>query len=194
VVLRDPFFFEETSWIAIPASFRLSIQKGKSYQLESGDGRALWESVKLRLGTLPTSEQAEPAPMFGKPILIRPRLGQGGFRVLITDTYERRCAVTNEKALPVLEAAHVRSVSRGGQHRIDNGLLLRADLHRLFDRGYVTVTPDHRFRVSRKLREDFENGEPYFPLDGQSIWLPSNPESRPRREFLEWHGDTLFKG
>ena len=132
--------------------------------------------------------------MYGTPALVRPRLGQGGFRVVITDTYERRCAVTLEKALPALEAAHIRSVSQGGQHRIDNGLLLRADVHRLFDRGYVTVTPDHRFLVSGKLKEDFENGEPYYPFHGSTIWSPSESQSRPRREFLEWHADAIFKG
>ncbi len=131
--------------------------------------------------------------MYGAPVLVRPRLGQGGFRVLITDTYERRCTVTHEKALPVLEAAHIRSVSQGGQHRIDNGLLFRSDIHRLFDRGYVTVTPDHRFLVSRKLKEEFENGEPYYPLQGKQIWLPKRADAHPRREFLEWHADTIYK-
>jgi putative restriction endonuclease len=58
----------------------------------------------------------------------------------------------------------------------------------------VTVTPDHRFLVSRKLKDEFENGEPYFPLSGQQIWLPNNVHSQPKREFLEWHADTLFKG
>lgn len=132
--------------------------------------------------------------MYGEPTLVRPRLGQGGFRILVTDTYERRCAITREKALPVLEAAHIQSVSEGGQHRIDNGLLLRSDIHRLFDRGYVTVTPDHRFLVSRKLKEDFDNGEPYYPLHGGMLWLPKEANARPRREFLEWHADSLFKG
>ena len=69
-------------------------------------------------------EVAEPV-MFGEPYLVRPRLGQGSFRVLVTDTYGRRCAVTGEKALPVLDAAHIRAVREGGQHRLDNGLLLR---------------------------------------------------------------------
>jgi hypothetical protein len=78
--------------------------------------------------------------------------------VLVTDVYQRRCAITGEKALPVLQAAHIRPVTREGQHRIDNGLLLRSDLHALFDQGYVTVTPDHRVRVSRRLKDDFDNG------------------------------------
>ncbi len=194
VILREPFFFGEGDWIPIPKSFSLNIVQGKSYDVGSEDGRELWNAVSLRLGPVPPSPEAEPAPMYGEPILVRPRLGQGGFRVLVTDTYERRCAITREKALPVLEAAHIQSVSQGGQHRIDNGLLLRADIHRLFDRGYVTVTPEHRFLVSRKLKEDFENGEPYYPLHGEGIWLPKDSDAQPRREFLEWHADTVFKG
>lgn len=56
------------------------------------------------------------------------------------------------------------------------------------------MTPDHRFRVSRRLRDDFDNGEPYFPFDGVQISLPSLPEEQPNREFLEWHADTVFRG
>ncbi len=45
-------------------------------------------------------------------------------------------------------AAHIIPYGAGGKHEIPNGLLLRADIHKLFDRGYVTVTPKYRFRVS----------------------------------------------
>jgi len=76
---------------------------------------------------------------------------------------------------------------------IENGLLLRADLHRLYDRGYLTVTPDHRVRVSQRLKKAFENGEPYYPLEDREIWLPPDPESRPSREFLEWHEATIYR-
>ena len=51
----------------------------------------------------------------------------------MTDAYERRCAVTGEKTLPVLEAAHIRPYALLGPHRVNNGLLLRSDLHKLFD-------------------------------------------------------------
>jgi putative restriction endonuclease len=195
IILQSPFFFDESEWIPVPPDFSLNIVQGKTYDTDEPAGQALWEAVRLRLQATQVGELAEPqASMFGKPVLIRPRLGQGTFRVLITDTYERRCAVTQEKALPVLEAAHVRAVAHGGTHRIDNGLLLRSDIHRLFDSGYVTVTAEYRFLVSQKLRDDFENGEPYYPLAGSSIWLPRETEARPRREFLEWHADTVFKG
>ena len=82
------------------------------------------------------------------------RLGQGAFRIVVTDTYDRRCALTGERTLPVLEAAHIKPYSSGGAHDITNGLLLRSDLHTLFDRGYLTVTPEYRLEVSRRIREE----------------------------------------
>jgi len=109
------------------------------------------------------------------------------------DLYRRRCAASGEKALPALEAAHIRPVAFGGLHEATNGLLFRSDIHRLYDRGYVTVTPDHRFLVSRKLKEDFDNGEPYIPLSGQTISLPSDQNVRPSREALQWHAEEVFR-
>jgi len=103
-------------------------------------------------------------------------------------------AMTGEKALPVLQAAHIRPVSEGGVHRIDNGLLLRSDVHTLFDRGYVSVGSDFRVRVSRRLKTDFDNGEQYFRLRGDPLHLPRREIERPAREFLEWHGDVVFRG
>lgn len=195
VILTQPFFFDEIDWIPIPADFHLATQQGKTYDALQEPGRSLWMRVQSVLRMSQPAELAEEQlPMFGEPVLVRPRLGQGSFRVLITDTYQRRCAVTQERALPVLEAAHIRPVGEGGLHRIDNGLLLRSDLHRLFDRGYVTVTPDGRVRVSRRLKDEFDNGEIYYPLEGREIWRPSGEAERPRPEFLEWHSDTVFRG
>jgi HNH endonuclease len=196
ILLSQPFFFSESEWIEIPSDWSKNIVQGKGYDTETGEGARLWTEVRLRLQAMsfvPGDEIAE-SVMFGEPYLVRPRLGQGSFRVLVTDTYSRRCAVTGEKALPALDAAHIRGVADGGTHRLDNGLLLRSDVHRLFDAGYVTVTPTGRFRVSRRLKDDFDNGEPYYPFDDQEIWLPPDPNARPNREFLEWHGDVRFRG
>jgi putative restriction endonuclease len=92
---------------------------------------------------------------------VQPRLGQGAFRLLVTDAYQRRCAVTGERTLPVLDAAHTRPYAELGPHRLENGILLRKDLHALFDAGRVTVTPSLELRVSRRIREEFENGRDY---------------------------------
>lgn len=195
ILLLEPFFFESQAWIPIPADFHLNIQQGRTYDLTAGVGKGLWDAVLDRLHRdRPWSNvEITDQPMFREG-LSRQRLGQGTFRVLISDLYQRRCAVTGEKALPVLEAAHIRPVAYGGVHRIDNGLLLRSDVHTLFDRGYVTVTPTYRFAVSRRLKDDFNNGEHYYRLDKSHVWLPPDPADHPSRELLEWHSDTVFKG
>jgi len=197
ILLGNPFFLDRHAWIPAPEGFHPNIVQGKTYDLQSGAGRALWESVAPLIKTRATPKiyAAHPArPTYGEPVLVRPRLGQGSFRVLVTDTYQRRCAVTGEKALPVIQAAHIKPVSEGGDHRLDNGLLLRSDVHTLFDRGYVTITPDFEFLVSRRLKQDFDNGEHYYKFKGATIWLPPHLEDRPNKEFLEWHSDSRFLG
>jgi len=92
----------------------------------------------------------------------------------------------------VLEAAHIRPVSKQGHHEVSNGLLLRSDIHTLYDKGYLTVTPDLRFRTSRRLKVDFDNGEDYRKYEGSQLWVPADPGFRPDPKVLEWHADTLF--
>jgi len=70
---------------------------------------------------------------------------------------------------------------------------LRSDLHILFDRGYLSVTPDLEVAVSHRIREQFENGPDYYALQGRRlIELPSQPVERPNRELLEWHNQKVF--
>ncbi|MBZ5589708.1 MAG: HNH endonuclease [Acidobacteriia bacterium] len=194
IILEQPFFFEQDQWIATADYFGRSYGPGRSFDLRAETGAALWKTVRERVAASAAPRIGEERPMFGDPVPVRPRLGQGSFRVVVTDIYERRCAITRERVLPVLEAAHIKPVKDGGRHETTNGLLLRSDIHRLFDRGYVTVTPDHRFRVSRKLKEDFHNGEEYLQLAGSELWLPRAADDRPNREFLEWHADLVFRG
>ena len=193
IVLEDCFFLEERDWIPVPHDFSRSVQVGKRYPLTDEPGRSLWETV-VGARALTRHAGAEGGSMYGDPTLFRPRLGQGAFRVAVTDAYRRLCAVTGEKTLPVLEAAHIRPVAQGGAHRVNNGLLLRSDIHTLFDRGYVTVTPTYEFRVSNRLRSDWRNGRVYYALDQQPIHLPQSGDARPSTTELEWHADTVFLG
>ena len=57
---------------------------------------------------------------------------QARFREMLLGS-DSRCAVTRELCPVVLEAAHIVPVKNGGQEVLSNGILLRADLHRLFD-------------------------------------------------------------
>jgi putative restriction endonuclease len=196
IILEAPFFLAREDWIPAPEDFAKNIVQGKTYNLDSGIGKVFWERLQqlLRVQRTENAFVGEGTAVYGDPKLVRCRLGQGAFRVLVTDVYQRRCAVTGEKALPVIEAAHIQPVSLGGTHRIDNGLLLRSDVHTLFDRGYVTVTSDHKFRVSNRLHKDFDNGEHYFALQGRTIGLPQRSEDQPSKLALQWHADTVFLG
>jgi len=155
----------------------------------------LWESVvAARDGIQHSLGLSEPATRYGEPTLIRPRLGQGAFRLLVTDLYKRRCAITGERTLPALEAAHIRPYSEGGEHAGPNGILMRRDVHSLFDAGYVTVTKDHRFEVSRRIREEFENGRDYYALHGASVTMPDRADLNPDAGALLWHNEHRYLG
>lgn len=196
-ILVEPFFWPRAQWIPAPPDWSKNIVTGKSYPLDTIAGRSLWDQVEERLRLKPTPPSVltnnEPAQnRYGKEIMIRPRLGQGAFRVEVTDVYQRRCAITGEKTLPALEAGHIRPYSKNGPHEARNGLLLRSDIHNLFDLGYLTVTPDYRVEVSRRIREEYQNGKHYYALHGSPLAvLPKNEEARPAREFLEWHNEIF---
>ena len=101
--------------------------------------------------------------------------------------------MTGEHSLPALEAAHILPCRHGGEHRADKGMLLRSDPHRLFDRGYVTITPDYIFRVGDSLRRDFQNGRSYLGLDGSRIAVPDHELWRPSAHSGEF-GREVFRG
>ena len=204
IILTQPFFFPRDRWIPVPASWKPNIVQGKKYSHDEVDGRALWRAVQdamqdaradaIAAQPAAVLTAADAGPRFGAPTLVRPRLGQGSFRVVVTDAYARRCAVTKERTLPVLEAAHIKPYADGGEHRIDNGLLLRRDLHTLFDLGYLSVTPTLQLEVSRRLKDDWENGREYYEMHGRELSLPMAVGERPRAEYLAWHRETRWLG
>jgi putative restriction endonuclease len=122
-------------------------------------------------------------------------LGQGAFRVVVTDAYQRRCAITGESTLPVLEAAHIRPFAKSGVNEVSNGMLLRSDFHKLFDAGFVTVTPELRVEVSAQIKKQWFNGKPYYRLHGKTLSnVPRDPANCPSEEFLSWHNENCFVG
>jgi putative restriction endonuclease len=198
-VLVEPFFWSRDLWIPMPIDWPKSgVMEGKRYDTTEPIGAALWAEVQARLQSTSTELAGaivnEPQARYGEARLVKPRLGQGAFRVEVTDTYNRRCAITGERTLPALAACHIKPFADNGPHQIDNGLLLRSDLHNLFDLGYLTVTLDYKVKVSRRIREEFENGRHYYALDNQPLQVvPQLEGARPAREFLEWH-HGVFKG
>lgn len=204
MMLGDPWFLPRQDWISPPADWAPNLVQGRTYDTEADEGSVLWTQAEIaRTRQILASESAMTGRVpphafaedrYGKPTLVAPRLGQGTFRLWVTDAYERRCTITGERTLPVLEAAHIKPYSLSGPHAIDNGLLLRSDLHTLFDRGYITIASDGRVRVSRRIREEWANGRDYYAFEGRELRQPVKPHIGPAVEYLEWHRDVRFRG
>ncbi len=96
--------------------------------------------------------------------------------------------------MPVLEAAHIKPYAESGPHFISNGLLLRSDMHKLFDTGYITITKDYKVEVSKKIAEEFENGKEYYQYQGKELTtLPLRDSDKPNERYIDWHNER-FKG
>lgn len=198
VLIRDTSFFPAESSADPPPDFSSNIVQGKGYDLAASPSLSYFEELLRRLLQVDVEiDLSGPwhrgGPVYGDPRLTPQRLGQRAFQAVVLGAYERRCAVTGNKIRPVLQAAHIRPLPAGGEHRLDNGLLLRSDVHTLYDRGYLAVDPQHRLLVSPRLRDEFGNGERFYANVGQRIALPSRRADRPNREFLEWHIDEVYK-
>jgi putative restriction endonuclease len=194
--VRDARFFPDDA-VADPPQFARNIVQGKSYDLADPAVAGYFADIlQLTLGAAVELDFSQPwhraGPVFGDPRLAPYRLGQQSFKAVVLDSYHRRCAISGTHIPPVLHAAHIRPVTKGGEHRLDNGLLLRSDIHTLLDRGYLGVDPQHRLLVSPRLRADFSNRDQFYAKAGQVIDLPERRADRPSREFLEWHLDEVF--
>lgn len=199
ILLEQPFFFSEEDWIPVPKNWSSNIVRGKGYNTNEAIGEELWEKVRIRLHNIEPSINLVPtvsenSARYGTPILTTPRLGQGSFRVMVTDVYSRRCAVTQERALPTLEASHIKPYSENGPHLVNNGVLLRADIHKLLDSGYATITTDYHFKVSQRIKTDFNNGKNYYALHGVQLSIPEKEDLRLSSEFIMWHNEKKFRG
>ena len=93
----------------------------------------------------------------------------------------------------MLDAVHIQPYLGPASNHPQNGLVLRTDLHRLYDAGYVTVTPELKLKVSRRLQDEFQNGRAYYSLDGAELAVPIHPGALPSRGALAWHQENVFR-
>jgi putative restriction endonuclease len=199
VFVRDVTFFADDMAQDPPPGFALNIVQGKGYDMgDSHVERYFADLMQLVLGKAIDIDFSQPwhapGPVFGDPRLTPYRLAQQAFKAVVLSAYHGHCAVTGTKIRPVLQAAHIRPVTNGGENRLDNGMLLRSDVHTMFDNGYLAVDPrQNKLIVSPRLREDFGNGAEFYSKAGQVIALPDRRVDQPNAEFLEWHLDTVYK-
>lgn len=115
---------------------------------------------------------------------INNRRGQAKFRQDLIEAYGQ-CLVTGCTYEPILEAAHIHPYSEGGNFSIKNGLLLRADIHTLFDLGLIAIcTLDDAYRV---ITSELLDNTEYFEYSKQPLLFPENSWYRPDKSVLEEH-------
>lgn len=206
IVLTNPIFFDKSDWLPAPENWAKSIVQGKSYSTDEIIGQTIWNKIEellpkyLFLTPADTGKsqlllEHTHSTAYGNLVLTKVRLGQGAFRVLITDAYSRKCCITGEKTLPVLEAAHIKPYAKSGPHFTSNGILLRSDIHKLFDLGYITVTTEFNIEVSSRIKEEFQNGKEYYQFHGKKLLnLPQRNLDKPNLTYIDWHNSNVFKG
>ncbi|CAE6801884.1 HNH endonuclease [Paraburkholderia domus] len=111
------------------------------------------------------------------------RQGQPEFRRKLLDAYGRCCAISGCDVLEVLEAAHIVPYQGPQTNHVSNGLLLRTDLHTLFDLGLLAIEPKAKVVVIAAALRSTE----YGALDGKKMRLPSVLRDRPSEAALALH-------
>lgn len=200
-ILTAVHYYPESDWLDF--RFPPGLVQGKSLDVNSEEGAYIWDhmqayvqrehlmaEVEASLGS-PFAVIRETQPLY-ITAPVKERRGQGAFRVMVLDAYQRRCSVTGERTLPVVEAAHIQPYVSPASNHVQNGIALREDVHTLFDEGYVAVDEDYRFLVSPRLREDYENGREYYRFHGQPIHLPERQALAPSKDAIRWHLENVF--
>lgn len=108
------------------------------------------------------------------------REGQSIFKGDILKAYNNRCCISNEDIPELLEAAHIQEYRNPDSHHVQNGLLLRVDIHRLYDNGLIFIDRNFTIHVSNLVSTPF-----YRQYHGKSIMLPDSTSEHPSIEALE---------
>jgi putative restriction endonuclease len=98
----------------------------------------------------------------------------------LLSAYARRCAITDCNAEAALEAAHINPYCESSSNRISNGMLLRSDIHTLFDLGLICINPK---KMTVEIAKELA-GSSYEVLRGKTLRLPENAKFHPDKNLL----------
>lgn len=205
-LLRDLTFWPDHRWLP------WGRDQGFIAQGNNRGGRTKdADAAKVLLAAVAADGAARPADLGGpfklvevdeRRRVVSPRVareGQGVFKARLLDAYDGQCAITGEHTELVLDAAHIQPYLGPASNHVQNGLLLTSEFHTLFDNGLVAIEPptalhaEHRVRVSKTIRERWNNGHRYNEYDGRTFRAPVDVNARPSRDALEWHLANRFE-
>lgn len=168
------------NWDKLAYESELLIAKFQNKKIE--------EIIDIDLTEFPVGKERE--------TLIKQRVNQSFFRSTILSSYNLKCCITGLSIPDFLVSSHIVPWSKDEKNRLNprNGLCLNSIHDKAFDKGYITVTPDYRIKVSTYFDDlKYENAVSDFfkRYENQSITLPD--KFLPSKEFLEYHYQNIFK-
>jgi hypothetical protein len=117
-----------------------------------------------------------------KPVMLRERPGQAAFRKKLKGAYNHTCCISGCEVSDALDGAHIDAFRSKASDNLRNGLLLRRDIHALYDRHLIAIEPGtHVIHVAESIRTTTD----YAPLHGKSLRLPNNPTHHPSQSALK---------
>ena len=149
----------------------------------------LEKSAMINLEDLPTEGKERES-------LIKARVNQSFFRSIILTSYENRCCITGLSVPELLVASHIIPWSVDEKKRMSpqNGICLNMLHDKAFDKGFITITPEYKVKVSPYLAgiKDKTALEIFFiPFENKPIRLPQR--FFPDKTFLKYHNDNIFR-
>ncbi|MBM3456567.1 MAG: HNH endonuclease [Bacteroidetes bacterium] len=177
IVLTNAVYFDDDKFLDLDnyeIDFSRFIVKIKYYN-EMDPLEIVTQSTVNEFELLPTSLEK-----LKKSRLLTERKGQGNFRAIITTAYSNKCCITNETTPELLEAAHIQPYFDENSNHVKNGLLLRVDLHKLYDNGLLYIDETFKIHISPEVKSEY-----YQKLNGATIRLPVNNNLHPSIEALK---------
>ena len=185
IILENPVFLDQSNYFH-PQKYNLSfpneISKHKYYpNLDQINFASDYKQVGLSFSSISDEDDYQ----FNQSSLTK---GQSEFRNNIFKYYDQCGVVTRETCVSVLDAVHIHPYINEHKHHLKNGILLRSDLHKLFDDGLITITPDYKVLISQQLKSKY-----YYQYQEERINLPANERFYPDQKILEFHNQYIFR-
>ncbi len=157
-------------------SFARQIVKIKIYE---GTTKHSVIAKKSKPKVLPTFQSQKNAQKKTKSVKLAQRKGQPKFRKDILETYDFKCAISGTNEEDALEAAHIEDYINEHSNHIKNGVCLRADIHKLFDRHLIGVDSKYKIFVSSNVGD-----KEYRKYNGKKLILPKEKRLYPLKKLL----------
>lgn len=197
-VLNGTFILTRRDSIMIPDEFRAHFQDLPARSLLSLDepiGKYLEKIVnEVRVAMLDAYGQHWPG-IYYVASNRNSRSYIQGFTARVMNAYEFRCAITGTSARPVLEVAHLQPFYDHNFQSVQNGILLRCDVQKMFNTGYITLEYKNDDEIAVKVSRTIKSvwAEDYAVYNGKKIFLPKDRALWPKKEYIEWHQKNCFE-